>query len=272
MKFGIFHIALRSLIHYKTKFLYQFLIIMFLAAAITGSLLTGSSVRKSILVGNTESLNGTAFIISSGNRYLPASISDRFMTQSGEITEGILEQKGWVRNFSTGESALNVQIFGVENSFFSFDTYDDGILLQDGEVAINQKLANKLSLKPGDDIIVRVGTPSELPANSPFAPVTDTYESFVLSVSDILSGVNEANFSLGINQVLPYNLYLPLNAFKELFAGETSINRILIKSRTGLDTETINNELKKIYSASPCRSLEIRWSLGLLANHLLLQV
>lgn len=249
MKFGIFNIILRSIIFYKKESIYQFLIIMFLAAVLTGSLLTGSSVRKSILRGNTDSLNGTGYIISSGNRYLPLSITDRYRAVSGERAEGLLEQKGWVRNFSTGVSALNVQIIGVENSFFTFDGNDEGLVIPDGEALVNHKLAEKLGLEPGDDIVVRLGTPSELPADSPFAPVTDSYESFVLGIAGILKDVNEENFSLGINQVKPMNLYLSLKNFKELFAGESNINRLIVKSRTGLEKEEINYDLEKIYTA-----------------------
>jgi len=201
MKTGVLHIVFRSLVHYRTQFLYQFLIIMFLAAVITGSILTGSSVKSSILKGNTESLNGCAYLISSGNRYLPASLSERLSKTSDEKYAGILEHKGWVRNFATGESALNVQIFGVESSFFEFNNASNEYSIDRGETIINNRLATKLSIKPGDDIIIRLATPSDLPADSPFAPITDSYESFVLKVTDIIEERSEENFSLGISQM-----------------------------------------------------------------------
>ena len=248
MKLSVLHIVLRGLEFYRKQFFYQFLIITFLTAVITASLLTGSSVRKSLLNQNLEKLNGTSYVISSGNRFIPVSILEALEAEMDTGIEGVLELSGWVRNFSTGESALDVNVLSVENSFFDFDGVANGINLNPGEAAINRKLADKIGISNGDDIILRVSNQSELPADSPFAPENDPYESYVITVSHILEGVNEENFSLGINQVKPLNIFLPLAEFSGLFSGDKKINRILIKDNPEVSLALATETLKKIFS------------------------
>ncbi|MQY78051.1 MAG: FtsX-like permease family protein [Bacteroidetes bacterium] len=248
MKMSLFHIIFRSVTHYRTTSLYQFLIILFLSAIITGSLLTGNSVRKSLLEGNEHQLYGTGVVINSGPRYFPQSLAERLEKATGERCEGILETKGWIRSFNTGESALNIQVFGVKNRFFSFNKPTNKISLDKGEAAINKKLADKLNLRSGDDIILRFGNISDIPSGSPFAPESDAFESFVLTVKQIITRNDLANFTLGISQVRPLTIYVSLSEFSEFFAGDPKINRILVKDSQSSSFENISKGLTDVYT------------------------
>ncbi len=248
MRISLLHTVYRSVIHYRTSSIYQFLIILFLSSIITGSLLTGVSVRRSLQDSNENQLYGSGMIISSGLRYFPQQLPERLENVSGEKCEGILETKGWVRSFTTGESALNIQVFGIRNSFFSFNEPAENISLEKGEVAINKKLADKLGLKAGDDIILRFGNISDIPASSLFAPKSDAFESFVLTVKQIVTGNDLANFTLGISQIRPLTVYVPLAEFSDYFAGDSKINRILVKYSDSLSYENIKKWLTGVYS------------------------
>ena len=197
MKLNFIHIIFRSIVYYRLNTLYQFLIILFLSAIITGSLLTGSSVRSSLKKENENRLYGTGIVISSGPRFFPGSLATRLEKSSNERCEGILELKSWTRNFNTGESALNVQLWGVNNSFFSFNSLNPTISLEKGEVAINSLLASRIGLEVGDDIIIRTEALSDIPSGSPFAPEEDDFESLVLTVKHIVEGNGLADFSWG---------------------------------------------------------------------------
>ena len=175
---------------------------------------------------------------------MPESIKQAITDRSELDIEAILELKGWVKNFATGESALNVQVYGVRNSFFSFDGNPDTLNISASGVIINRKLADKLDLGPGDDLIIRVGNHSELPADSPFAPEEDAYESFVVTVEAVLDGENEENFSLGINQELPLNLFINLGELSNLFNGETKVNRLIINESANTNKEQLESVLR----------------------------
>lgn len=259
MKLNAFHIVIRSIIYYRLNTFYQFLIILFLSAIITGSLLTGSSVRSSLQQDNEHRLNGTGIVVSSGPRYFPGSLATRLEKKSSERCEGILELNGWIRNFSTGESGLNVQLWGVNDSFFVFNHPAPKISLKKGEVAINSQLAWKLGLKVEDDIIIRTEALSDIPSDSPFTPEDDAFESLVLTVKHIIEKDGMATFSLGINQMRPQNVFIPLAEFRELFNGETKINRIIIKESKSATIEKISKSLTDIIAPSDV-GLKIRYS------------
>ncbi len=243
MKPSILHIALRSVSHYRTSTLYQFLIILALSSIITGSLLTGRSVRKSLAETNIQKLYGTAYFISAGNKYFPYSLSDRIEKISGGGIEGILETSGWATNFSTGTSALDIQVFGVKNSFFHFNGENDSLSIDKGETIINSKLAVKLGVDKGDDIVIRLPDPSDIPLEAPFTPEEDAYESLVLKVVEILDNSGPEYFSLGINQTQPLNIFVSLNEFTGYFNGSEKINRILIHSDLELGVSEAENIL-----------------------------
>jgi len=230
MRLSIIHIALRSVRHYRTSTIYQVLIILALSSIITGSLLTGRSVRKSLADTNINKLFGTAYDISAGNKYFPYSLSERIKTSTGNGIDGILQTSGWATNFSTGTSALNVQVYGVRDSFFQFNGKVDSLQINKGGAIINSKLAAKLGVNKSDDIIIRFPDPSDIPAESPFTPEEDAYESLVLNVDAILEETGPENFSLGITQAEPLNIFISLEEFKGYFNGSEKINHILIHS------------------------------------------
>ena len=230
MRLSILHIALRSVRHYRTSTIYQVLIILALSSIITGSLLTGRSVRKSLADTNINKLFGTAYYISAGNKYFPYSLSDRIEKRTGNGIEGILQTGGWASNFSTGTSALDIKVYGVRDSFFQFNGMVDGLQINKGEAIINSKLAEKLGVNIRDEIVIRFPDPSDIPAESPFTPEEDAYESLVLKVVEILQETGPENFSLGISQAEPLNIFISLEEFKGYFNGSEKINRILIHS------------------------------------------
>src|SRR5450759_5347152 len=91
----IFRIIIRSLSFYKKPVLYQVLIIALLSAAITGSLLTGRSVKESLKKSASERLGNTGILISSGVRYFDPEPEQRMKDSSGIISTGILEMNGY---------------------------------------------------------------------------------------------------------------------------------------------------------------------------------
>lgn len=244
MRINIYRIVLRSVLYYRAPSLYQFLVILVLSSIITGSLLTGKSVRTSLRGTNIERLNGTQYTISAGDRYFPFSLSERMENKTGGGIEGLLETTGWASNLKTGITALDIQVHGIDNSFFTFGSPVSDLNLEKGEVVINSNLARKLEIAKGEDIILRFPEISEIPLEAPFNPEEDTYSSLVLTVKEILDTEGPAGFSLGINQAQPLNVFLSLEEFSPFFDDSLKINRILVHtglSMTAKETEDILN-------------------------------
>ena len=110
---GVFQIVLRSIKFYKKPVLYQVVIIALLSAVITGSLLTGSSVRTSLKRSASERLGNTGILISSGIRYFDAALVERIKDSAKIGCIGIMEINGYCQDLNSQKGIFNTQIFSV---------------------------------------------------------------------------------------------------------------------------------------------------------------
>src|SRR4030042_1572753 len=131
---------------------YQIAIIILLTAVITGSLMTGKSVRNSLKQTSFEKLGNTGIMISSGIRYFDPSLVSRMSAETGIKCTGVLELDGYCQNFETQQYAPQVKIFAVDDNFFPFHN-NESVKIGKGEVAVNERLATAARLKEGNELI-----------------------------------------------------------------------------------------------------------------------
>lgn len=117
---SLFHIVRRSILFNLKGAAYQIIIIILLTAVITGSLLTGKSVRKSLKQTSVEKLGNTGILINSGIRYFGHSLVSRISAKTGIKCTGVLEINGYCQNFGSGQTVPGVKIYAIDNDFFSF--------------------------------------------------------------------------------------------------------------------------------------------------------
>ena len=146
---------------------------------------------------------------------------------------------GFCQNLNTQKSVTNAHIYAVNEDFFRFHG-SDTIIIGQGEVAVNEKLAASLDLKKGDELIIRYNTISEIPADAPFAPSKDEGRSFVMKVGKILTPSISGNFSLSINQVVPENIFINLSDVFNESGKPVRINRLLIENKSRITTTEIS--------------------------------
>ena len=121
---GILKIVSKSVRFYKRPVLYQILIIALLSAVITGSLLTGWSVRASLAKTAAEHLGNTGILISSGTRFFDPSVAGRLRNSEGINCTGLLEISGFCQNLSNQKEITNTHIYAVSENFFRFQGND----------------------------------------------------------------------------------------------------------------------------------------------------
>lgn len=243
------NLILKSLVFYRRSSVYQAVIVFILSAIITGSLLTGFSVRQSLKTSANEHLGNADMLISSGFRYFNSDLADKVSIATGENCVRLLETNGYCQNFATGNTALNAKIYAVDPEFFKFQGVDT-VLILPGSVAINQNLADHLSIKTGDEIIVHYREVSAVPANAPFAPSEKTGGVKVFKISRILKKNQAGNFSLGISQIVPMNVFMNLS---DLISDTDNIqksNRIILKNAGKFSKFELTQILKKSLSVS----------------------
>jgi ABC-type antimicrobial peptide transport system permease subunit len=243
---GFFRIINSSVRYNKRAVIYQSLIIALLSAVITGSLLTGRSVRSSLKKSAAARIGNTGIVISSGIRYCDPSLADRVMNSAKISCTGILEMNGYSQNLSTQKEAFNSHIWFVSGDFFRFHG-NNSININPGEVAVNKKLSDYLGLKTGDEIIIRFNEISDIPADAPFAPAKGSESTMVMKVGLVLEPGDPGNFSLSISQITPMNIFLNLS---DLTGHKAKINRILIEENKEISSEEVFESLKNVLKLS----------------------
>jgi putative ABC transport system permease protein len=249
MKHGILNLIIKSVLYFRRSVFYQGAIVFILAAIITGSLLTGFSVRQSLKNSAAEHLGNTDLLISSGQRFFDATLSFKLILHTGENCISVLENNGYCQNFTTGATALSTKIWGITRSFFAFQGIDS-LLIPAGSVVINQNLARHLAIKPGDEITVHYKEISPFPANAPFAPDKSEGGSGVFKVFKIIGPEQSGNFTLGINQIAPMNVFINLEDITENDSHIMKANRILVDNSKNISLKTLKTVLMKSVSPS----------------------
>jgi putative ABC transport system permease protein len=244
---GILRLATRSLIFNRKSVVYQVIITGLLTAVITGSLLTGYSVRKNLRVAGDERLGNTSVLVSSGSRYFSNDVSMKFKKRFNIYSTGVLEVSGYCQNLSTQKRSLKSGIWFIGSDFFRFHG-DTTIKILPGEVAINEKLAAETGLRVGDEIIIRFRTISDIPQDSPFAPEKNEESSVVLRVGTILSTSQHGNFSLNISQITPLNVFVNISELKEISGTSGKINRLLIDRNSEISETEVIEKLNQVLS------------------------
>jgi putative ABC transport system permease protein len=240
---SIFQIILKSIKFYKKQIFYQVFIIVLLCAVITGSLLTGKSVKESLKKSASDHLGNTDILISSGIRYFDPELVKRLKDSTDLKCTGVLEINGFSQSMNSQKKAFNTHIFGVSSDFFAFQGFDT-FSVKPGEVAINKKLADYLGIKPGEDLIIRFPRISAIPADAPFAPTIDGGNSIVLKVGIILEPSHIGNFSLSISQITPMNIFMNLSDIDDSHGGSNKINRLLINNKNANSLKSASESLK----------------------------
>jgi len=242
---GIFHMVLRSVKFYKKPVLYQVLIIALLSAVITGSLLTGSSVRNSLKRSAEERLGNTGILVSSGMRSFDEALTQRMKESPGIKCTGLYELNGYCQSLVSQKGAFNTHIYAVGKDFFSFHG-SDSITIKQGEIAINKRLADYLGVKTGDELILRYKAISDIPADAPFAPAGESGKSTVMKIGNILKASGTGNFSLSISQIMPLNIFMNLSDLEKDDSKPVKINRLLIDRKDKHSVTEVSGAIKNI--------------------------
>jgi putative ABC transport system permease protein len=246
---GSFRLAVRSISFYKKPVLNQVLIIALLSAVITGSLLTGRSVKESLKKTASEKLGNTGILISSGKRFFSPGLIQRIKQNSQVECTGLLEANGYCQVLNTQKGALSVRIFGINQDFFTFQGFDT-LHIKPGEVAVNKRLADFLGVKNGDDIIIRFNEISAIPSDAPFSPAKNSGTSIVLKIGSILKPNTTGNFSLSISQVAPMNVFINMSDMEDIPGDDLKLNRLLIKKSNTNSLSQLSHILRKSLSLS----------------------
>lgn len=182
------------------------------AAILVGALLVGDCVRYSLQRFAVLRLGQTEYAIDARNRLFDESLADRLREETAAPVSALLRLKGIaIREGDAGAAAVQVNqvnVLGIDASFGQFG-WPAGLRLSEVEIALSRKLAAALGAAPGDEVVIRVGQPAQMPRDAPLSSRRERLSRRgVFTVRAVVSDEALGRFSLDANQVAPYNAFV----------------------------------------------------------------
>lgn len=183
-------------------------------AVISGSLIVGDSVRKSLQLRAADRLYNTRSVVVISDGFLGTEAMQELSL--GPDSRAVLLSDGFV---SHSGRLYPVMVWGM-------DVLPDGSLIPEGSIAVNEEFARKAGDFAGQDIVLRLPASGLIPASSLF--VTSRYStSMRLSFSSAVDAAHGGNLSLRNGQVIPYNVFVSRKELCELLDLGDKLNVIL---------------------------------------------
>lgn len=217
----------KNILHYARYYKLAAVAILIAVMVIAGSLLTGNSVRSTLINRVNERLGSTETVIFPQNSFL----SEEFASspEFGSSARGILLTNGFI---SVSGRLVPVTVWGV-----------DDMNIAAGNAKINPALSKEIGENLPDNLVLRLPASGLIPRGSLF--VTESYTtSLRLSSAGIVGAEEGGNISLRNEQIIPFNLFINRAELAEAMKTEGKINLILT------DQKITENELNESWNSS----------------------
>jgi ABC-type lipoprotein release transport system permease subunit len=241
-----FNYIFKTFIHYFKSNLLVALGIVVSTTFLTGSLIIGDSVRYSLQQSTFSRLGETTHLVSVKERYFRQEMANEMEADNPEIKATPILLLEGMAIADGGQNRVNkVQIVGVSKDFEEISKTNLFAELQNNEIGISQNLAERLQIKEGDNLLVRIQKASLIPMNAPFVSVEETSVSLQAMVKKVVQKEELGRFNLKNSQTAPYNIFLSINRLNKLMEFEGKANQILITSQFESEkvTESVKNSL-----------------------------
>ncbi len=257
---SLFRLAKRSLCFYWRTNLGVLLSVMVSTSVLTGALIVGDSVRHSLLMMVDARLGATQFALVPQNRFFRAELSNELAAELDTIAAPVLQVRGLMRNDDGSKRANRIEVLGVDERFYRIGARQNPFRNDwDETVILNEPLAAKLNIVPGNEIVLQIEKPSLMSRDVPLTPDSDLSIAFRLKVGAIASESDFGRFSLQSNQVAPLNAFVPLRWLQEKLGRIEQANILLVagNKNNSITIEKANEAVKKFWRLSDAE-LELR--------------
>lgn len=219
----LWQLALRGLrYHWRTQ-LGAFLGAVLAAAILTGALAVGDSVRASLKHLALARIGQIEFTLYNPGRFFRTELA----TTVDPKAAAVALMRGAASSGSGDARAGRVQVAGVTEAFWALGGTTPPALDED-TVILNDRLAQFLGVKVGEDVLLRVDKPSLLSRDAPLSKIEDATVTLRLPVKAIVTEAGFGNFSLEANQVPPYNAFVSRATLQKAIGMEGRANALLI--------------------------------------------
>jgi len=257
---NLWTVVKRSLFHYRRTNVGVVLGVMVGTAVLTGALAVGDSVRHSLAKMVRSRLGGTEAALVADGRFFRAALAEDLSGELKAGTAAVLELRGVIANSDGTKRANGIGVVGVDERFYEMGgggkpfggDWSEGVVL-------NEALARRLEGKAGDEVLLRIGKPGQMPRDVPLMPDADLSVAFRLRVRAVAGAGDFGNFNLQANQVVRLNAFVPRQWLGEKVgqAGRANIVLVGASDAGALTTERVNEAVAEVWKIADAE-LELR--------------
>ena len=223
----------RNVVHYWRTNLAVVAGVAVAVAVLAGALLVGASVRSSLRALALERLGAVDRVVTSA-RFVPASFGADLLSAGsldGQFATAapLVAVEGFVTHQSSGRRASGVQVYGVDERFWTFHGLDaEAFALGRNAAFVSGGLAGELEAAPDDALLVRVEKPSAVPLSSLHGRRDDVGRTLRLGIERVLDAAALGEFSFRPQQGLARSVFVPLGRLQGELEQEDRVNTLLL--------------------------------------------
>jgi len=215
-------LILRSVAYHRRMHLGLLLGTLLACAILTGALVMGDSVNRTLQDIAVARLGGIAHAMDRQGRFFSDTLTEGLEAKDARIrASSVLMLNGMVASAPGGKAPRNqlnrVQVLGVRPDFWQFAERSHPVIVPGRqEVFLGDRTAAALGVHAGDDVSLRIAKHGLMPQDAPLSErgKDGTVESLV-TVKAVLSDAELGRFSLAANQTAPYNVFADLAWLQE---------------------------------------------------------
>jgi hypothetical protein len=219
-------------------------------AVLTGALITGDSVKYSLKELVAMRLGSVHYALAPSDRFFRQALAAELSSQTGSIVVSVLRTTGIVTEPNQNLVLNQAQIVGISNDFKLLwekrANISEMVVPGEGEAVVSENLAERLKLKPGDFVVVKIPKEGFAPANAPFVSEKAETSGLRLKIKAIANERNGGRFSLGNNQSAPFNLFVSEKLLARRMGMPGFTNTLLVAGSPSLNADSLNEVLQKL--------------------------
>lgn len=215
-------LTLRSLWFYRKAYLAIFAGAFISVTVLTGALIVGDSVKYSLNRINSVRLGKIRYALEP-KRCFPSDLTARMSRESGRKILSLLETQGIAISGSSDKRINLVKVYGIGQGFLEF--WDENVQAPgEDEAIVGLNTAQKLDVKTGDEVLLRLVRPATGIENAPFSADRVASVPVRVKITKILGDEGPGRFSLKSNQAAPYNIFLRREQMEKIFGLKGQAN------------------------------------------------
>jgi ABC-type lipoprotein release transport system permease subunit len=229
-------LVVRSLVYHRRIHLPVLLGVALATAVLTGALLVGDSLRGSLRVAALGRLGRVDAAIEAPGFFRAALAEDLAAAthpdQPADVC-ALIFLAGSATHADTHATAHGVNVLGIDASFWKLGA-GPAVAPANSEargVVLNQALAAELRATIGDDILLRVRTPTSISAETLVGRRDAAATTLRLTVANVIPERDLGAFTLNLRQAQPRSAYVPLDTLQRALDRRERANTLLVAGR-----------------------------------------